>query len=189
MFEYCCHLVRIERETMQEVPRLEKAFLTVATGIYKAPLPWFRKLLKLEDFYARRIRLRDKMRIRTSECDRLDNSLLEKALTIAGDTEPSKYTESVWNEADLHRARRLPIPNNGLYQAFYLKKHVHRVLSMKWFLHRFSARPHGVREKLGGIGNIVMNKLKTVLPYAIWSKKDTRDVIGAIDTILDQLPS
>ena len=55
MIEYCSHLVRIESSTMQEVLALEKAFFNAATGIYKAPLPWFRKLFKLEDFPARRI--------------------------------------------------------------------------------------------------------------------------------------
>ena len=64
MFEYSCHLVRIEQETMQEVLRLERAFFTVAARIYKASLSWFQKLFNLEDFKARRTRLRDKMRIR-----------------------------------------------------------------------------------------------------------------------------
>ena len=99
MFEYYCHLVRIEREITQKVIRLEIAFFTVATGIYKAPLPWFRKIFKLEDFKARRIRLRDKMRIRTSERDQVDNSVLETTFTFAENTEPSKSTETVWNEA------------------------------------------------------------------------------------------
>ena len=71
MFEYCCHLVRIKQETLQEVLRIERAFFTAATGIYKAPLPCFRKLFKMEDFKARRIRLRDKIRNHTSEYDRV----------------------------------------------------------------------------------------------------------------------
>ena len=85
---------------MQVVLRLERAFFTVATDIYKAPLPWFRKLFKPEDFKALRICLRDKIRIRTSECDWVDNSVLETAFTLAENIEPSKSTETVWNEAN-----------------------------------------------------------------------------------------
>ena len=94
MFEYCCHLVRIKQETIQEVLRLERAFFKTATGIYKAPRPWLCKPFKLEDFKARIIRLRDKMRNHTSECDRLDNAVLETALTLENNTEPSRYTET-----------------------------------------------------------------------------------------------
>ena len=75
---------------MQEVLRLEKEFFRVATGIYKAPLPWFQKLFKLEDFKARRIRLRDKMQTCTSECDRVDKSVFETAFTLADNTKPSQ---------------------------------------------------------------------------------------------------
>ena len=185
MFEYCCHLVKIEQEAMQEVLRLERAFFTTATGIYNTPLPWFRKLFKLEDFKARRIRLRDKMRNRTSECDRVDNAVLEAALMVAENTAPSRYTETTWNGAEQQKVRRLPIPNDKLYPAFRLKKHVHRVLCMKWFLYRFPAKPHLVRESMGGIGDIALERLQRVLPQEIWLKQDTTEVIGAIDAILD----
>ena len=189
MFEYCFHLVRIEQETLQEVLRLETAFFTAATGMYKALLPWFHKLFKLEDFKARRIRQRDKMRNRTTECDRVDNPVLETALTLANNTEPSQCTETTWNEADQHKIRRSPIPNGKLYPAFYLKKHVHRVFCMEWFLHRFPAKPHLVRETMGALGDIALERLQRVLPQAIWSKQDTTEVIAAIDAILEQLPS
>ena len=157
--------------------------------MYQAPLPWFRKLFKLEDFKARRIRMRDKMQNCTSECDRVDNTVLEAALTLDNNTEPSRYTETAWNEADQHKARRLPITNDKLFPAFYLKKHVQRVLCMKWFLHRFPAKPHLVRESMGGIGDTALERPQRVLPQSILSKQDTKEVIGAIDAIVEQLPS
>ena len=61
-FDYWCQLVKTEFETVQEVLHLEREFFTAATEIYKALLAWFRKLVKLEYFKARRIHLRDKMR-------------------------------------------------------------------------------------------------------------------------------
>lgn len=36
MLKYCCRIVTIERETFQEFPRLERAFFTATSGIYKA---------------------------------------------------------------------------------------------------------------------------------------------------------
>ena len=81
MFEYCSHLVHNENSTMQEVLALEKAFFNAATGICKAPLPRFRKLFKLEDFRARRISLRGKMKVRTEGCTCIDANVLESALS------------------------------------------------------------------------------------------------------------
>ena len=100
MFEYCCHLVPIKKSTQQEVLALEKAFFNAATGIYRAPLIWFRKLFKLEDFPARRISLRDKMKPRITSCSRINEGVLAKALSKAGNTAQSKWTETLWNEAD-----------------------------------------------------------------------------------------
>ena len=106
------------------------------------------------------------------------------AFTLADNTKPSQYTETVWNEADSHKIRKLPIPSDLRHPAFYLKKNAHRVLSMKWILHRFPAGPHLVREKMGGIGKIAQGRLNRIIPQAIWSKQNTRDVIGTIDAIL-----
>ena len=118
----------------------------------------------------------------------MDKSVLETAFMLTDNTKPFQYTGTVWNEADSHKNRKLPIPNYLQHPAFYLKKHAIRVLSMKWFLHRFSERPHLVREKIGGIGNIVLERLNRILQQAVWSRQGTRDVIGAIDAILDHLP-
>ena len=115
--------------------------------------------------------------------------MLETALALANNTEPSRYTEKTWNEADSRKLRKLPIPNEKLYPAFYLKKHVHRVLSMKWFLHRFPAGPHKVRETMGATGNIALEGLQRILLQATWSKNELKDVIAAIDAILEHLPS
>ena len=71
---------------MQDILALEKAFFNAATGIYKDPLPWFRKLLKLEDFPARRISLRDKMKVRVDGCTGIDANALEIALCKADNT-------------------------------------------------------------------------------------------------------
>ena len=145
MFEYCSHLVRIETATMQKALALEKAFFKAATGIYKAPLPWFRKLFKLEDLLASRISLRDNMKIRVEVCTRIDANVLESALGKADRTAPSRDKDTVWNEVDIYKVRKLPITEPGLHLAFYLSQHKHRSLSMNWFLHRFPASPHNVR--------------------------------------------
>ena len=106
----------------------------------------------------------------------------------ADNTKPSQYTKTVWNEGDSHKIRKFPIPNDRIHTAFYLKKHARRVLSMKCSLDRFPANPHLVREKIGAIGKIVLEKLHSILPHAVWSKQDTCDVIGATDAILEHLP-
>ena len=145
MFEYCSHLVRVQKSTMQDVLALEKAFFNAATGTYKAPLPWFRKLFKLEDFPARRISLRDKMKVHMDSGTRIDANVLERALSKADNTAPSRYKEAVWNEADQHKVRKLPIPDPGLHLAFSLPQHKNCILSMKWFLHRLPASPQSPR--------------------------------------------
>ena len=129
------------------------------------------------------------MRTRNSDCDRVDNAVLKTALMPANNTATSRDNETTWNEADSHKLRKLPIPNDKLYPAFYLKKQVHRALSIKCFLQRFPKSPYQVRETMRAIGNVAVGRLQRILPQAIWSKEDTRDVIRAIEAILEQLPS
>ena len=62
------------------------------------------------------------------------------------------------------------------------------MLRMKFFLHRFPANPHLVRERMGGIGYFVLERLNKMLPQAVLSNQDTRDVIRAIDAILEHVP-
>ena len=189
MFEYCCHLVPIKKSTLQEVLAMEKAFFNAATGIYRAPIPWFRKLFKLEDFPARRISLRDKMKTRVTSCSRINESVLVNALRNAENKAQSRWTETVWNEADQHKVRRLPIPDPGLHLSFYSKHHKHRVHSMKWFLHRFPARPYKVQEVMGAAGDIVLERLLRILPQHRWDAQDSRDLVSAINAILELLPT
>lgn len=148
LFEYCCHVLRIEREKMQEVLRLERTFFTVANGIQKAFLRQFHELFSLEDFMARRIHLSDKTRIRTLECDRVDSSVLQTAFTLVDNTKPSQDIETVQNEADMHKNRKTSISDETQRPPFYLKKHPHRVLGMKSFLLHFPAMPHFVRSNM-----------------------------------------
>ena len=174
MFEYYSDLVRIEKSSMQGVLALEKAFFNAVTGIYKASLPWFRKLFKLKWFLARRITLRDKMKVRIAECTRIDANVMAAALCKADNTAPSWYKDTVWNEADQHKVRKLPIPDLGLHLPFSLSKHRHRILSVKWFLLRFPASPEKVREVIGAPGDIAISQLSTILSAHKWSNQYER---------------
>ena len=53
---------------------------------------------------------------------------------------------------------------------------------MKYFLQRFPASPHPVRETMRVVEKIVLERLEGILPQATWSNQDTTGAIEAIDS-------
>ena len=129
------------------------------------------------------------MKNRIKGSSRIDANVLEKALSKAENTANSRYKDTIWNEADQHKVRKLPIPDPGLHLPFYLYQNKHRILSMKRFLHRFPATPYKVRKVMGGAGDIALSRLSTILRQHKWSKQDAKDLVSAINAILEHLPS
>jgi hypothetical protein len=146
MHEYCSHITPISDETRDAYLSLEKSFFGAASGVYNAPLIWYRKLFKIEPMRVRRQKLAAMLKNRASECQHFHGPTLQWALEQADNATGVDNQTLIWWQQDKHKKRPLPLPDNGLLPAFFFRKHKHRVLSMKWYLHRFPYSPTKVRE-------------------------------------------
>ncbi len=188
MYEYALHLVPLKSQTTTKILQLEKAFFSASTGIHGAPLRWFRKLFQIEDMTYRRARLREQLRLRAAANDRIQLGVLQLVLEEAGNTKSLPPLRETWESMDAEKKRPLPLPSKGLLPMLQLNKHYYRILSMKWFLHRFPASISKVHSVMGGAGQIVLRRLSSILPKSKWTGKEARELKAAIDGILAMIP-